>query len=319
MRFCFIITEDSSLLLQRVQELADEFYAKQKGKASRHVYWGNDGLSADFWQKLTIQNLFPQADFFLIRNAEKLDTETWKKLTEHIGTLRDDAFILIALENAWEKGKPKIPVLISGQKCYCFAEKKSWLIKIAALTEQTKPAYVKKGMQARGLNASSALFEKLVNILGLNAAGIDNSLDQLAFACEDSEKKEIKEEYLEILSPASAEVLLFDYLGYIENNNTIKLWEKLLLDAKAEDVLFGFIALMTREARQLWQLLSSDKVSIPPFFVAKKTAMAKKMGKMKILQIFLLCREAEWGLKSGRKNEMQAMEELLVGLSLLYR
>ncbi len=319
MRFAFILSEDSSLLLQRAEEVAQEFYAKHNAKASRHVYWGNEGLLSDFWQKLTIQNLLPQADFFLIRNAEKLDTETWKKLTENIGTLRDDAFLLIAIESAWEKGKPKVPALISGQKCYSFAEKKDWLIRIAALTEQTKKAYITKALQKRKISASREILEKLSHILAPNAATIENSLDQLAFACEANAENEIKEEYLEILAPASAELLLFDYLTYIEGNNALVLWKKLLFDNKADDVLFGFIALMTREARQLWQLLSSDKVSLPPFLVGKKTAMAKRLGKAKIIQIFLLCREADWAIKSGRKNDMQAMEELLTSLTYLYR
>ncbi len=321
MRFSFILSEDSSLLLQRVDEVAQEFYAlhSASAKAARHVYWGNDGLSSDFWQKLTIQSLLPQADFFLIRNAEKLDSDTWKKLTETLGTLRDDAFVLIALENAWEKGKPKLSALISGQKCYTFAEKKNWLIKIAALNDNTKKAYIKKALQKRALNTSSEIFEKLAHILAPNASSIENTLDQLLLACQSDASNEIQEKYLEILAPASTELLLFDYLNHIESNNVFTLWEKLLLDGKADDVLFGFIALMSREARQLWQVLSSDKASIPPFLLHKKTAMAKKLGKAKILQIFLLCREAEWALKSGRKNETQAMEELLVALTLLYR
>ncbi len=322
MRFSFILSEDSSLLLQRADEVAQSFYALHSSSATkkaRHVYWGNDGLLSDFWQKLTIQSLLPQVDFFLIRNAEKLDADTWKKLTENLGTIREDAFVALAIESAWEKGKPKLPALISGQKCYTFAEKKDWVIRLAPLNDGTKNAYIKKGLQKRKLTTQAELFEKLVHILPPNASSIENALDQLLLACESNENREIQERYLEILAPASTELLLFDYLNRIESNNVLTLWKKLLLEAKADEVLFGFIALMTREARQLWQLLSSDKASVPPFLIGKKTAMAKKLGKAKILQIFLLCREAEWSLKSGKKTEAQAMESLLTALTLLYR
>ncbi len=317
MRFSFVMSEDSSLLLKRAKEIQELFFSQKSLESARHTFWGDEGLSSDFWQMLTIVSLEPKADFFLIRKAEKLNADTWKKISETLATLREDAFLVFCIESDWEKKAPKIPAYISNQKCFTFSEKKNWNSRIPSLDMKSLPPYIQKGFRERGLTCHNSVIESLCSMLPPYASAVDNTLDQLALVTDTSE---ITNDDLSNLSSVGIDILLFDYIKYLENGNTFNLWKNILQDSgKAEDVFFGLIALLTREARILWQILFSDSVKLPSFLLSQKTQSAHRLGKKKVAYLFMLLREAEWSIKSGKKQVSQAMEELLADLNSLYR
>lgn len=324
MKFSFVFAEDSSLLLKKVEELSSAFFQKNIAPAKRYVFWGEkgeEGLDSDFWQKLTFPSLIESADFFIIRRAENLNVDTWKNISEALGVLRENAFVVLCVEAEWKAKEKKIPAYVTNiksQLCYTFAEKKSWNFYIPSLDARTIAFYIKDALKLRSLHCPQELFPRLLQIFPPNnayAVAIDNTLDQLALVAENAE---LREEDFENFAPANPEVLFFDYIKYIENGTTFKLWENLLLEQNAETMLFPFLALLNREARILWQILCGEDVKLPSFVVNNKRAVAQKLRLTKVARIFMLTREADWAIKSGRKKAQQVMEELLADLGKLY-
>ncbi len=318
MRFSFICSPDSALVLKEARGLAKKFFEKIALPEQMHVYWGDEGLTSEFWQTLTISSLDARADFIIVRTAEKLDSETWKRISETLGTLREEVFIVFCLEVDWEKGKPKIPAIISNQMCFTFSEKKGWNFRLAPLTAESLPKYIRKAMAERKLQASNEILEMLSTMLPPFASAVDNTFDQLLLGVENAT---ITKEDLANISMNSEGLMVFEFIKNLENNKPFDLWRELLLDAgSAKDVYFALVANLTTQARQMWQILfNDDVVGIHPYVLQLRTQMARKMGQKRVGYLFLLLREAELSIKSGKKDIVQAMEELLYDLSILYK
>ncbi len=316
MRFSFIFSPDSALLLKKAEEYAQNFFTQNPHPPLKHVFWADEPLSR-FWQLIAVPNLEPTADAVLIRNADKLDADTWKKISTSVGTLHENVYIIFCMEQEWEKKAPKIPAYIANQKCYTFSEKKGWNVRIQPLDSKSLASYVQKAMKERDLTCDKALFETLYTLFPHKAAAVDNTLDQLALIAENNV---VKHEDIMNYVPNVVDIIVFDYIRYLESNNSLELWRNILSDeSKADEVFFALLANITREARILWQLLHNDSVRLPPMIVDRKKQQAQRLGKKRIAILFKILRDADWSIKSGTKKVGQSMEQLLYDLSRIYR
>ncbi len=320
MRFAFVLSEDSALLLNKVHEVLSLSEKSTPAPLVKHTFWGDEGLNEEFWNTLSFPNLIERFDFFVIRKANELNAETWKNLSEKLAYLREDAFVLFCMEGKWEKNKAsydyKVPAYITKHKCYTVAEKKSWFFPLAPLNNNTMLPYLKKGLEQRGLKYNKEVFEKLSLMLSPNASHINTTLEQLMYL---PTFPEVRLEDLTILAPVSPELVLFDFISNLEKQNSYAVWQNILPDTKAEDILFPFLSLLTREARQLWQVLSGDTAKIPEFILKYKVQTAKRLGIQRIATLFQLCVSAEFDVKSGNKKVEQVLDELIIEVSFLYR
>ncbi len=317
MRFAFIFSEDYSLLKKEMKKISTDFFSKTSLSSATHTFWGDEPLNADFWETLIGASLDPRADFIILRKAELFNAETWKNLSESLGTLRENCFIIFCIESAWEKNEPKVPAFIKSQRCYTFAEKKKWFFKIPPLKANDIPSYLQKGMQNRGLTADKNILNILSTMLPPTPAIIDSTLDQLSLANKDLI---ITEENLKSIATSTPEILLFDYIKFLEGGKSYTIWQNLLLENNAEEIFFPFLAILTREARQLWQIVCNDSaLKLPSFIMNTKRNTAQKLGKRGIATLFSALSEADYAIKSGRKTVSQSMEELLFKLTLLYK
>ena len=75
---------------------------------------------------------------------------------------------------------------------------------------------------------------------------------------------------------------------------------------------------MAREARLLWQMNVGDKVFVPQFVENEKRKLASMLGFEGLCQVFSALRTAELSVKTGTRQPLQAMEELVGSLSLIF-
>ena len=75
---------------------------------------------------------------------------------------------------------------------------------------------------------------------------------------------------------------------------------------------------MAREARLLWQLQAGDKVFVPQFVENEKRRLASRVGFAGLCRMFAELQKAELSVKTGARQPLQAMEELVASLSLVF-
>ncbi len=75
---------------------------------------------------------------------------------------------------------------------------------------------------------------------------------------------------------------------------------------------------MAREARILWQMNAGEKVFVPQYVENEKRRLAARVGFEGLSRIFSSLRKAEFSVKSGARQPLQAMEELVADLSLTF-
>ena len=337
--FLFCISPDSSLIKEQVERLAAEFppgHAVNNGGMlefsalgaqapgwTRKVFWGDSNLDNDFWECLGMQNLFGSGTLILLRNAQALPAEIWKKLSIALGQANPAVWVILCLEVEFERGKPKIPAHISRLKAYEFARKQSWIWQNPGLDKAgVMQDYIREQAGKIGLKIPPLLLPELAELLPPDATAVKLELEKLNLLMHnESGESELKREHLALIGErAGADI--YQVLRALQNNqNLTTVWAMVLASetGSANDrMLFGFLGALVREARILWQLLFSENVYVPPGALNEKKALARKLGVRKLAELWELALEAEKGVKSGEVSEEQALEYLMAELSLLF-
>ncbi len=324
MRYAILCSPDSSMLKKRANELAELFFKEKNKKKKEHIFWGDENLNAEFYEILTSNplSLDPQADFVLLRKADQMNAEEWKKISDIVGSLREDAFIILCIESEWDnyfgKLSLKLPLYITNQLCYSYAEKKAWIERIKPLSEENFANYIQNAMKLRGLTISKEIVHKLSSILPFQASAVENALDQLALNALNGE---IRQEDLSHIAVNTVELDVFAYVEKLENQKSFDIWRDVLHDNnRAKEVYFAFISSLTKQARQMWQILSHETPNeLKPYPLQIRSQTANRLGRKRVAYLFLLLREGELSIKTGKKDIAQAMEELICDLSTLYK
>ncbi len=315
MRYCIVLSDDVAMLKRRIEAIKNDFIAQSSTICNTKIFWG-DELAAQFWESFSAVQLDVSRDFIVLRKADVLKAEDWANLTSMIARLREDAFLVLCIESAWGEKGPKVPAYISGQKCYTHAKNKKWYFQEAPLTDDRKKDYIAQGIKARNIEMSRPVMDLLGELLSPPSALIDNALDQLAMIAED---RALEEKDLEHISASAPEMILFDYVKNLESGKSYPLWATVLHEHKPDDILFPLIGIFAREARNLWKISANEDVKLPSFILEKKRAVANKLGKAGIATLFSLLSDADWSIKSGKKDSRQVLDELIFRLSLLYK
>ncbi len=324
MRYSILCTPDSTLLKKRMQELAQSFYEGKNIKQKERIFWADEGLGSDFWEAFSSSalSLEPQCDFIVLRKADEMNAESWKKISDALANLREDAFVVLCIETEWEnyfgKLSLKLPLYITNQLCYAYAEKKGWLEKLKPHSIETFRSYIQSGIKKRSLTCEKEIVDILVTILPHNSSSAENALDQLALGVDNMH---ITKEDLSYIALNLDDLNAFSYIEKLETQKSFDIWRDVLHDKNRAKVnYFAFISALTKQARQMWQILSNETpLELKVYPLQLRTNIAQRLGKKRVAYLFLLLREAEFSVKSGKKDIFQAMEELVQDLSALYK
>ncbi len=283
--------------------------------AEVRCFWADEGLSPAFWNALTLGSFMSSPKILAVRAAQLLPAADWKRLSAALATPHADVLPVFFLESPWEKGKPRLPVHIARLKCYAFASERKWLWMSPGLDRKTLRSFIQKEMQARGLRCDGAVLDYLAEIILPDASAVKSMLDQVAMA---SENGTVSREAVRHLASCTPEAVIFDVVRLIEQGSAAGAWRMLSSEGDGgEAMLFPLLGLLSRDARLLWQLRAGDKVYIPSFLEKEKKRLAVQLDFQGIAGLFELVRHAETVVKSGERQPLSALEELVINVSCL--
>ena len=302
--FFFCICPDGKILRRQVDKLL-RTYADASWE--RHVFWGNDEeLTGKFWELLTLQGLFSRHKVLIVRNADKLPADTWKKLSAALGRPNDQAWPILCLEKEWEKGKAKIPASIEKLPCYAFAVKRKWIWQYAGLNSSTIRAYIQTGAKELSLSILPETLDILCANLPLDAWAIDSELAKFALLAEG---RPLAPKDVEVVQPVTFNI--FQFLQDLREGNADKVWKEILVkEQQGDDILFLLLSLLQRETVQLWQLLVGEKPWVHPAERTGKEKLARQLKLSGLAKLWDAIHTAEYSVKSGENTPSQALNAL---------
>lgn len=324
--FSFCLCPDSRLLQNRLDTLLAAHPPEQAAAWQRFVFWGDEGLPPAFWEHLTLQGLFAQPKALVIRNANVIPADNLKPLSAALLPLAGHTHAplpspliwpLICLEVGFERGKPKVPPHIQRLPAYKVAEERGWLDLTPGLTPQSLPSFVKAEASRAGLNLNPQEIGMLCTALPPDAAFITSELGKLALST-DADGRLPKG--AGALPAQTQELGIFELMRLVQQNSKAPHAWRQILESRlsGESMVFGFTAILLREARILWQSLVGEPVSLPPQIAVQKKIAAESLGFKGIAKLWDLALNVDKGIKSGERSPDQAFEMLAAELFLLF-
>lgn len=316
MRVPFYIIEspDSFLIQEAVQEFA---FKELSEKYKTYSFWADEGLDEKFWNHLSLQGLFAENKLLIIRNAETIPAAKLRELSQRLNRTPDNITTIICLEVEVERSKAKLPAHIKNLPIYKHCQKSGWVKSIEGLNKNTMPRYLQQEAHKRKIILPPPLMAKLVNALPLSAAQISSELDKLTLAAGKDGK--VPESVFSVINH-SLEGDIFQLLTAMQSGRNIaSMWQQLLgYSMSGETLIFAFLAILSREARTLWQILMGERPSLPPSLIPTKRALAQSIGLTGIAKLWELAMSAEKSIKSGEKNPEQAFDLLAAEIYLIF-
>ncbi len=313
--FYFCLCPDSTLAREHVDGLLKRVNAVGREREIR-TFWADEGLDGRFWEALTMQGLTERPRALLVRGAQTLTAEVWKKLSAVLATPRPDILPVFFLESLWEKGQPKLPGHIAKLRCLEFADKQGWVWRSAGLDARALRKHVQQRAAALELRLTPDALDALCTVVTPDAAAVRGVLEQLALASGDGE---VGVELVRNMAESAPEVIIFEFIRHLQSGNSAAVWRTLLREGDGgESLLFPLLALLTREARLLWQIQAGENVWLPQQTANLKRSLASRLGTSGLANLFAALMEAEWAVKSGRRQPLQALEELVGSLTLAF-
>ena len=314
--FTFCICPDSTLLKEHIHSQL----AAQAETWKVRTFWADDELPDAFWEALTWTNLLGEPTAVVLRRAENLKAEHWKKLHPILGRFKAKIWPFVCVEKEWDRGKPPISAVLQKQAFWKVAEKKGWIYRSAGLDRKSVHRRLRAWAQRQGIDIPEDVVNVLGNALPLDATALNNELGKLELAA--AERGAVHAHDLEVLS-FQADLDIFAFMRALQGRGQeVSVWRTLLrnqLGANA-DMVMPFLALLHREARVLWQLKAGEgnKVIMPGRVKAEKTRMAQHLGEHRLTRLWTMVLEAESGIKSGDMTPAQAQELVVSRLMQLF-
>jgi len=323
--FYFMLCPDPELTLREIRGLPHRFGLDSSWE--RRTYFGpldktDEDLSPAFWEDLGVSSLLGTKKMIVVRRAHKLPVDFWNSLTPVLAGFNAKVWPVFCLEGAWGKDGPKPPKTLTKQKYWAVARKKGWVWRSPGLSLRTLPGFIKKFIAEQGFTISPAALRILSRTLPWDAGAAVREMEKLALWM--GKRTEIRESDLGIVSPY-ADMDVFAFLrALLQGAAPEKVWQKVFSDrlvGSGDKMFFGFLGLLQREMRTLWQLGRGEKPSAyVPFAVKKeKQSLARKLGEGGSARIWDLALEAEYGIKTGNRSMEQAFEALVAGLYAVFQ
>ncbi len=331
--FYFCICPDAGLIKKHIEQLQETYPAHTSDSVGagllqasaseaptkkvweKHIFWGDEDLSQNFWENLMLQGLFSTPRLLILRNAQNVVAARWKELSSALASPNPLVLLVLCLEGAWDKGQPKLPAHITKQKVLSFADKKGWIWRHAGLDIQGIKNYILSQAQFLSLTFDPHVLDALCACVPPDATAIDSEMEKFALAAHSGRIQ------MDMVGSGAfiPESNIFSFLNQIYAGNISAAWREVYRSQNDLDaLLFPFLALLSRDAKTLWQILAGENPRMHPAAAREKQACAKRLGFAGVAQIFTCIVEAELAIKSGESNVEQCLEALVARLCLLF-
>lgn len=308
--FSFLASPDSALIKQELEKQAASW--KGAGKPKRLIFWGDEEPCDSFWEALSQAGLFAEKKIIIVRQAESWPQAVWKQISTALGRELDHVWPFFCLEVEAERGKLKIPAHIQKQRCFAFADKKGWVWRSPGLGPNIQ-RFVREQAKKLGLVLEPEELNAFCSSCPQDAQGILSELQKLSSLSSDGR---ISPEWIQ-----GGELMLeqdaFALLRRLSAGDLASAWPAISADSEGS-LLFFLIAMLSRDFRIFWQILSGEEPRLYGPDAARKRETARKLGYLGVGNGFAALADAEYQVKSGRLTPGQALERLAVGMSSLF-
>lgn len=325
--FHFVVCPDSALLRLAVDELVPTLHTEHS--LERLVFWGDEELPARFWEAITLQSFLPVLRLIVLRNAQNLPAETWKRLSRTLARPNAQCLPVFCLEGPWEKGQPKILAHLIKIPLYTFAVEKGWVIQRPGLNETTLKRHVQQLCRQLGLAPEPGVVEALAAVLPQDATAVKNEMEKLALYAASRGRTQANSPLPVPLCKDDVTLVahnpdfnIFTLIRQLQSgqpSQTAAAWQTVLREqAKGEELIFPLLGLMQREARFIWQTLHNETERMNPRDADSRRALATTLGVKGLADLWDAMHGAELAIKSGRLNPAQALDAFMGELTRLF-
>ncbi len=320
--FFFLACADAALLRQNVHDIFSQ-YGFGGAQAERHVFWGDEELPDRFWELLTLQGFVTSCRGLVIRRANAMPLETWKRISKTLSRPNSHVLPVLCLEGAWEKGKPKLPAFLEKLACLRHARDQRWFVSVAKLSGRSLRDFIRNRVRQEGLEYTAETLDVLCTVLPPDAAVIEAEIAKLALyiaGCRVSEDAPL------VLEPADVALIslapdfnIFTFIQELQTGNIASVWSMVLRHTdKTDDLLFQLLGLMQREARLMWQILANDTDHLIPRDISSRRTISRRLGLLGLARLWDSLHKAEFAVKTGKCTPSQALDALIGELTLLF-
>jgi DNA polymerase-3 subunit delta len=324
--FLICLCPDSRLLQVRLEHLLSVHAPEGGGVRQRFVFWGDEGLTPAFWEHMTLQGLFARPKAVILRKTEVLPVKILEgqlspALVSAVApdgrSQRPSVLPLICLEGGFERGKPKVPAHIQRLPFYTVAARFGFMDATPPLSESGLASYIRDEAARLDIRLHAGETSRLAAMLPPDAALIGAEMEKLALLRNADGR--LPEGAVDAVDTAR-ELSIFEMMRIVQyHKRAPELWKRILEDRlSGETSVFGFIALLLREARLLWQSLAGPPPELSPQTAAQKKLAARNLGRAGIARLWDIALQAEKGIKSGERSPEQAFELLAADLFMLF-
>lgn len=288
---------------------------------SKEVYWGDEELPAAFWRSLSISNLLEEKTALILRRAENLPAAFWDSLKPLLRGFKEQIFPFFCFEKEQSRKKNEIPKFLARQPYYLVAQKKSWLWSSPGLQSKDLGPFLQAWSARQGLKISRPAQIVLEATLPLDAGAAELELEKIKLLALDGET--VLPEHLSALNVWNT-VDSFEFLNLLSQNDPkaiLSAWRKALEEQTNDSgSLFAFLGLLAYETRQMCLILAGrrDLLRMPPAALKRKAALAAKLGRAGLTELFDMMLDAEFKVKTGQVDPEQIFNFLIVNVMKLF-
>lgn len=319
--FFICVCPDAALLRLQMEELVT--VAVDGHKFERQVYWGDEELPPRFWEALTLQSFMPTLRVLVVRNAQNIPADVWKRLSKNLAKPNPQTLPVFCMEGPWEKNLPKIPAHITKLPCIAFAQEKGWFQTKPGLDPGTLKRHVQLVLRTLKLSPDPGALDALCAVLPPNAAAIENELEKLALYAD---ARRTSSDQPLLLMPSDVDLLshepdfnIFTLIRQLQAGQAAQVWQTVLREQnKGEELIFPLLGLLQREARMCWQVLHNDTERLFSRDVESRREPCRRLGVAGLVGLWDAMHNAELSIKTGRQSPSQALDTLIGELSLLF-
>lgn len=292
-------------------------------KTERQVYWGDEELPPRFWESLTQQSFFAVLRVLVVRNAQNIPAEVWKRLSRNLSRPNPQTLPVFCMEGPWEKNQPKYLAHIAKLPCFAFAREQGWIHARPGLTEATLPRHVRMVAKSLELSAEPGALEAVCAALPLNAAAVEAEMSKLALYA--AARRTSEDQPLLLLASDAAMLAhepdfnIFGLIRQMQAGQAAQVWQTVMREQnKGEELIFPLLGLLQREARLCWQVLHNDTDRLYPRDVESRQTLCRRLGVKGLVALWDAMHHAELCIKTGRQSPSQALDTLIGTLTTLF-
>ncbi|MGD8596425.1 MAG: DNA polymerase III subunit delta [Anaerolineae bacterium] len=259
----------------------------------------------------------------LVPSGRKKDEPAWKRdwlqeLSDYLPLLPPTTRLVFVENKAL---KPAHPILRVAEE---ERRRKRGFVRLFELPqERNLPGWIHKQARAKGANLSTEATRLLAVLVGTDLRLLDQEIDKLQLYA--GERQITTEDVRALVSRARQESIfdLVDCVGRRETGRALRLLHRMLDDGEAALYLLAMLARQIRiliqvkdlQGRGLGKSEIASLLKLHPYVVEKGMAQAWNFGVPQLEAAHHKLVETDWAIKTGRLDDMTALDLLVVDLT----